>query len=630
MKKLLFIAVSLFAPTISAQNIYIYKGTNYTTANVSDGLEIPLSENVDSVTFYEPKTSEPKNYDDAVEITYSGTEAAVVIPQSVEGVTCSSGTSSDVVLTSTNTTGEITYKISGASSNGSLTINGEYKMTVLLNGVTLTSLTGAAINIKCGKRIALVMADGSANSLADAANGSQKACIYTKGHLELSGAGTLNVTGNANHAIASKEYLQVKKSVKAINVQKAANDGIHVGQYFQMNGGEITMNGIGGDGIQVEYKTDDNGNAVADEENTGAVTISGGNLSIAVTATAAKGIKAEGNITFDESHSAPIVNVTTTGGVDTSDSNDIKGCVAMKSDGNITVDGGSLTLTSTGQGGRALTCDGMLTINGGSVNASAKGANYGTQSNDMGGGGMFGGGGPGGNRPSGPGNNGNGSQTQNGSKSAKGVKAEGAIVITGGDIKATSASHEGMESKSTFTMTGGTLYAEASDDALNSAKDMTISGGVVYAYSTGNDGIDSNGNIYMKGGVAIGFGAGGAESGIDTEESCRLYLTGGYIFGIGGRIDCNVSASSQAYGSVSSSFSSGYAVLSNGNERLFAVKLPKNNCSGTVLCSEPTMASGTSYSLGTATSVSGEETNGFIISPSVSSVSNTYSFTGKK
>lgn len=620
MKKLLaFIAVTFWVLTVSAQGVYVYKGAEYTKIDIAEGLEINLWEGVDSITFYEPTV-----YGKAVEITYNGTNATVVIPPSVKGVTCSSGTSSDVVLTSINTSEEITYKVSGISTNGSLTIKGEYKMTLELNGVSLTSLNGAAIDIKCGKRIALVMSDGSTNTLADAPNGSQKACLYTKGHLELSGAGTLNVTGNANHAIASKEYLQVKKSAGAINILKAANDGIHVGQYFQMNGGDISMtNGIGGDGIQVEYKTDDDDNIVVDGENTASVIIKGGRLSVAVASAGAKGIKAEGDIVIDESHSIPVVDITCTGGVDTSDSNDIKGCVSMKSDGDVTIDGGILTLTSTGQGGRALVCDGFLTINGGALTATAKGSNYGTQNNG-------GGGGPGG-RPGGPGwNNGNNNQQQGNSKSAKTVKAESGISIVGGNVKVVSASHEGIESKSTFSISGGTLYAEASDDAVNSAGDMTISDGVIYAYSTGNDGIDSNGNLYMKGGVAVAFGAGGAESGIDTEESRRLYLTGGYVFGIGGRVDCTVSASSQAYGSASSTFSSGYAVLSKGSERLFAVKLPKNNCSGTVLCSEPTMTSGTSYSLGYATNVNGDEINGFIAQPSVNSVSGSSTFTAKK
>ena len=181
---------------------------------------------IDSITFRQPVMEK------AVKITFQEDKASVVIPSFIEGVTCSSGTSSDVVLTSTNLTDEIIYRVSGSSRAGSLTINGDYKLTVALDGVSLTSAKGAPLNIQCGKRIAVVMADGSVNNFTDAAGGTNKACVYTKGHFEFSGAGTLNVTGNANHAIASKEYCQIKRSVKAVNILKAANDAIHCGQYF--------------------------------------------------------------------------------------------------------------------------------------------------------------------------------------------------------------------------------------------------------------------------------------------------------------------------------------------------------------------------------------------------------------
>ena len=176
----------------------------------------------DNPTPSDPTDPKEEVNDSLVLITYSGSTATVNIPEEMEGVTCTSGTSSHVVLESTTTSKELYYAITGSSTDGSLTITGAYKLSVLLNGVDLTSNKGAAINIQCGKRINLVMEDGTTNSLADYAAGEQKACLYTKGHFEIEGNGTLNVTGNANHAIASKEYLQIKKSVKAINIKKAA------------------------------------------------------------------------------------------------------------------------------------------------------------------------------------------------------------------------------------------------------------------------------------------------------------------------------------------------------------------------------------------------------------------------
>ena len=348
-----------------------------------------------------------------VTIAYSGTTATVKIPSFLSSeVTCSSGTSSNVVLTNTNTTDEITYRVSGSSSAGSLTISSDYKMTVNLNGVALTSTKGEAMRFKCGKRIALVMADGSVNSFTDTDDGgaaqsaddSHKACIYTKGHLEISGAGTLNVTGNYNHAIATKEYLQVKKTVTAINIKKAANDAIHVGQFFQMHGGTLNIDAnTVGDGVQVEYKTDDNGVIIPpteDEENTGSViikggtfaitmagnedtkaikadgdiTISGGTFVINANSNGSRGIQTDGDLTISEDDNTTNITIAANGGLCTQaeDAEDPHRCMGMKIGGDLTVKGGTITVTNNGTKARGIKVDGTYTKTGGTVVASIK------------------------------------------------------------------------------------------------------------------------------------------------------------------------------------------------------------------------------------------------------------------
>ena len=452
-----------------------------------------------------------------------------------------------------------------------------------------------------------------------------------KGHAEFSGGGSLSLTGNTGHAYWSKEYTELKASTGTISVLGAKGDGMNVNQYFLMRGGNVSIAAVGDDGIQVSYATDDNGNRETDEENTGQLTIEGGQLTVATTAAGSKGLKAEGDVNVNEERGTTTIVVKNSGGVDTSDASDLKGSVCLKSDANINVDAGTLTLTATGQGGRAMKSDGTTNINGGTVTARAEGANYGSSSQQGGpGGGGFGGGGWGGHGPG----QGGGSTTSSSHKYAKCIKASGNLNIGGGAVSAYSASHEGIESKAVMTVSGGTVYAEASDDAVNSAGDMYIKGGSVYAYSTGNDGIDANGNMYIQGGVAIGFGAGGAEAGIDVAEQKKMYFTGGQIFGIGGRIDGSPTSTtgSQAYGYTSSSKSfSKYIVLSQGSTRLLAVKVPTSSSySGIAIVSSPSMTSGTSYTLGSATSVGGTEENGVVVSPTVSSVSGTVSFTAKK
>lgn len=391
------IILQLFSPSIlyAQKKAYLCKNGSYTTVDIQNGLDIDLTAGLDSVTFSKPQMGND------VMIVYNGTTATVTIPQQLaEAVTCSSGTSSDVVLTNINTTDEVFYHVSGSSSAGSLTINADYKMTVKLNGVSLTSTKGAAIDLACGKRIDVILGDGTTNSLTDFAGGTQKACLNTKGHVELSGAGTLNVTGNCNHAIRSKEYFDVKKTVKAINILKAANDAIHVGQYFQMAGGVLTIDkNTMNDGIQVEYETDDNDKIIADEENTGRAIISGGTFNITLanaedakgikadgdilisggtftidaTSNGSRGIQTDGNITIGEEDNTTVMTIAATGGKCTvaADKDDPHKCWGMKIDGDMTVNAGTIKVSKNGSTTKkGIKVGGTYKKNGGTVTAT--------------------------------------------------------------------------------------------------------------------------------------------------------------------------------------------------------------------------------------------------------------------
>lgn len=254
--------------------------------------------------------------------------------------------------------GEITYVLSGTSTNGSFYMDGSYKATFELNGVSLTNPDSAAINIRDGKRIAVVLVDGTTNALVDGANGSQKGCLAVKGHTEFKGGGTLNITGNTKNAFWGKEYVEVKKTVGTINILGAVGDGFNVNQYFQMNGGTITINGVGDDGIQVSRSTDDDGNVETDAENTGDVTIKGGTLTITTTAAGAKGIKADHNYVM----SGGSLTVNQTGGY-VYDGEDPSFCAGVKVDGHINITGGMVNVTSTADGGRGLNADSTITVN---------------------------------------------------------------------------------------------------------------------------------------------------------------------------------------------------------------------------------------------------------------------------
>ena len=122
--------------------------------------------------------------DNNVQVVYSGTTATVYVAgnvapyvtATVSGAHVSVAQSSDV---SDDTCGEITYALSGTSTDGDFYLSGKYKATVQLAGVDLTSASstsdagGAAINIANSKRIQLSAKSGTTNTLKDYAGGSQ-------------------------------------------------------------------------------------------------------------------------------------------------------------------------------------------------------------------------------------------------------------------------------------------------------------------------------------------------------------------------------------------------------------------------------------------------------------------------
>lgn len=61
---------------------------------------------------------------------------------------------------------------------------------------------------------------------------------------------------------------------------------------------------------------------------------------------------------------------------------------------------------------------------------------------------------------------------------------------------------------------------------------MYIKGGTITVYSSGNDGLDSNGNLYFSGGTTVAYGTRSPECGIDAneEEGYTVFFTGGNVW----------------------------------------------------------------------------------------------------
>ena len=542
MKQILFtIATLLTGMAAAAQTLNVTTGgTTYQfpadqtgTMTFSGGTQMTIiGKTFDISQISKMWTDDSSLKDNNVNIQYNGTEALVYVAGNIAqyvDVTIS-GAHVSIAQSSMvdDTVGEVTYNLSGTSTDGEFAMSGSYKATVTLNGLTLTNPTGAPINITNGKRIEMSVKKDTENTLVDGAGGSQKGCLYVKGHLELKGKGILNITGNTSHAIKSGEYVEIKNCT--INILKSVKDGINCSQYFLMESGTLSMKSIGDDGIQCDLEGDTSTGMLTDheDEDSGNIYLLGGTISATITADACKGINAEGDMLIE---GGDITITTSGGGLWDSKKLKTKSSSCLSADGNITISGGTLTLTSTGAGGKGINADGAFTLDGGTTIIKTSGNAVVASSN------------------------GTLSVVTNSrtldnydsdyKSSPKGVKVDGAIIINDGiiDVTTSGAGGEGIESKTSITFNGGQTIVSSSDDGINASYnsdtngsgDMTVNGGYIYCISSGNDAMDSNGNFYVKGGFIYAVGTGSPEKSLDanTEQDKKLYITGGTLIAVG-------------------------------------------------------------------------------------------------
>ena len=246
--------------------------------------------------------------DNTVEVIFNGTSATVNIANNISSyVTNQSGSSSHVKLVQSesfsginasadNEDGEIIYVLSGSTSNGEFYLEGAFKCTVELSGVSITNPSGPAINVQNGKRVSVSIKKSTTNTLTDGANEDYNGAFHSKGHTKFKGKGTLNVVGNSKHGIYSKEYLEIKNC--NINITKAVKDGIHCKEYFFMESGNVSISGAGDDGIQVELSGNASTGAMPqhEEEDSGNFYMANGTLTISDYE--GKAIVADGTITY--------------------------------------------------------------------------------------------------------------------------------------------------------------------------------------------------------------------------------------------------------------------------------------------------------------------------------------------
>ncbi len=407
MKRFYLLTLALtIAYSVAAQTLNIHRGQitvavpadqagdmtciDGTTLNIA-GADYNISD-IQSITITDTPVESA-----TVSVTYNGATAHVLTSSDIAPYLTITVTGADVSIIAAPTfLEEITYKLSGTSTNGSFFMEGEFKATVILNNLTLTNQRGAAIDIANGKRINIVLPAGTTTTLVDGSGGTHDACFFVNGHPEFSGQGKLVLTGNTKHAFASDEYTMLPADFGTIEVLGAMNDGLHIEQYFDMRGGTVIVKNVGGDCIDIKKTKDatdvQNGQGlisggsitmdVATDDTKGLRTedilkISGGTITATVSGNGCKGIGADADLFINQdSGNATLVKMTVTGttympGDVTLESK----CRGIKGKGNFTFNGGNIDIIATGAKSKAISIDGNYIYQSGTLNCAVDAAN---------------------------------------------------------------------------------------------------------------------------------------------------------------------------------------------------------------------------------------------------------------
>ena len=495
-------------------------------------------------------TGELVTFDVAVDkTTAEPTEAATAYYPDEEDVLENNEFTTEVSIDLSNPVAKTEDGVEVTVSGGHVTANhgSEKKICYVVSGTT----TNGSLTILGDKKYAVKFSGVNITNPDSAAlnllSGKRAFIILADGTTNTLADGT---GGAQKGALYCKGKLLFNGSGQ-LSVTGNTNNGIHSADYIVFN-----------EGNNVYVKSTANHGVKAND----GVFINGGILNVEVSAAAAKGINSESHVIVNGGRTTVL---TTGNGYYDTDDREAKGAAGIKADSTFTINAGELRLKSTGSGGKGINADGNALFNGGNVFVLTTGSQF---------------------------------RSNNDTASPKGIKADGAISVSGGRIwvRTSGTNGEGIETKNTLNVTGGEVASYAYDDAINSKGDMTISNGYVFAQGRNNDGLDANGNCYIKGGTVYAICSGLPEVAIDanTEGGKKLYITDGTVVAIGG-LESGASLSQSCY-QASWSANIWYAMTVGGNT--FSFQTPSSGGSGLVVsgASQPTLQSGISVSGGTS------------------------------
>lgn len=492
-----------------------------------------------------------------ITVTYSGSVATVTTSNAAIKHYI---TGADVALdlSDAGATEIIAY---GKTDDGQLKIYGNSAVKLTLNGLELTSARSSAINVQNKSVLYLNLSDGTTNSVCDAESQSDES-YYPEG--------VAAADEKRNGAIYCKGPVVVSGS-GVLTLSGKKKHGISVKSSLTVRPGvTLVINDVRDNCIKAE-----------------GIAILGGYIWAKTSAEAGKCLSSDADVTVK----GGLLKLYTSGGsIYEEDENDTSSPAGVKADGNIMIYGGEILCVSTGDGGKGLNTDGGITMNDGTVNVVTYGGKY-----------VY-------------------NAALDLDSSPKGVKADGDITINGGqlNIQVTGRSDgsEGLESKSKITVNGGEVFVYAYDDAINVGGDnpvgLEINGGKLFAFADNNDGIDSNGKLWVNGGLVIASGSGGPEEGLDCDNSQNFIVTGGTLIGTGGAAISTSTSSTQRsviYNGVSAKAGDLFVIADAEGNPVLKYELPRTMNRMSLFFSSPDIKSGKTYTVYSGGSISGNTIN---------------------
>jgi hypothetical protein len=526
----------------------------------------------DSGTVADAEDGNSDTHEDASDCTWDSSDVTSIVLDGDTITVGGVGANATVSGSTVTITAAGTYDLSGELDDGQIIVNaGEDSLVrLLLDGATIRSSSSAPIYVVDSDKTVIVTVAGTTNRLEDGSSYTASnlgvdeptAAVFSMSDLTICGSGSLTVEGNYKDGITSKDGLIISGGTIAVS---ATDDGIRGKDYLVLEGGDITVD-AGGDGLKADNE---------DDTTKGYISVTSGTIDVSAEGDA---IVAQTDVLISGGN----IDLTSGGGSSASISQNAS-AKGIKAGVNLIVDGGTISANSADD---ALHSSSNVTINDGSLTIAS---------------------------------------------GDDGIHADVTLTVNGGDIDITKA-YEGLESSSVMTINAGDIHVVSSDDGVNVAGGGDGSGwdpapggggmdeaGDYYLYINGGrlvvnavgDGIDVNGYVEMTDGVVIVNGPTSDANGPLDHASFKI--SGGLLLAVGSSGMALAPSTTSTQRSVKITYSSWKAagnlvrIQKNGSD---VMTFAPAKAYRSVVFSDSTLTSGSSYNLYSGGSCTGTATDG--------------------